>query len=223
MFKFEQYVNITQENATYTNQQGQKCYQSVHGNAFTRKNKAMEQQTRKTVALYDIMMYITYFLSDWLSPKPNLPTVIKYNISSKCNKRQEAKYEETEIDYEKIKSDYGLEDVKDIVWLKFTTDGYLGVVAVSNDINFQIPTNKNDYDLLENPSREYNKINNHYVYNSSGILVHHIGKKWDKSFVLIIHLPNIPNEYSRHDIEKAIGNYLIEQQVPIIDFYSHLY
>ena len=96
MFKFEQYVNITQENATYTNQRGQKCYQSVHGNAYTRKNKAMEQQTRKTVALYDIMTYIACFLSDWLSPKPNLPTVIKYNIPSKRIKRQNAKYEETE-------------------------------------------------------------------------------------------------------------------------------
>ena len=27
--------------------------------------------------------------------------------------------------------------------------------------------------------------------------------------------------YSKHNIEMAIGNYLIEQNVPIIDFYSH--
>ena len=37
-------------------------------------------------------------------------------------------------------------DRRDIVLLKFTKDGYLGVVAASDDINFSIPHNKSEYD-----------------------------------------------------------------------------
>lgn len=33
--------------------------------------------------------------------------------------------------YTKVKNEYALNDKKDIVWLKFTTEGFLGVVATS--------------------------------------------------------------------------------------------
>ena len=60
-------------------------------------------------------------------------------------------------------------------------------------------------------------------YNSSGILVHKLKKEWDESFVLVFPLRKLKEScgYSRHNIEMALGNYLIEQNVPIIDFYSH--
>jgi hypothetical protein len=119
-----------------------------------------------------------------------------------------------DIKYSKIANDYGLVDKRDIIWMKFTADGYLGVVATSNDINFDIPESSADYDK---------KHKNKWEYNTSGILVHHVDKRWDDTFVLIFPLANIPSGYKRGDIERAVGNYLIDKDVPIIDFYSHIY
>lgn len=119
------------------------------------------------------------------------------------------------IDYQNIKEVNNLEDIRDIVWMKFTTDGYLGVVAASNDINFQMPKCEKEYSQ-KNQSLKW-------IYNTSGILLHKLEKEWDTSFVLLFPLINIPKEYKRGDIERAIGNYLIDKHVPIIDFYSHRY
>lgn len=96
---------------------------------------------------------------------------------------------------------------------------FLGVVAISNDVNFDIPASSDEYD-----DKQYNAKEERYDwrFNSAGILVHALGKEWDKSFVLIFPLANIPSEYTRHDIEKAVGNYLIEMDVPILDYYSHM-
>ena len=49
------------------------------------------------------------------------------------------------VDYKKIQRENGLEDHRDIVWMKFTRDGYMGVVAVSNDIGFDIPSSCEEY------------------------------------------------------------------------------
>jgi len=120
-----------------------------------------------------------------------------------------------DINYREIKSSNNLSDIRDIVWLKFTDDGYLGVVAVSNDINFDMPASKENYD-------ERGK-NGRWIHNTSGIIVRSLGKEWNKKFVLLIPLKNIPDNLCRGDIERGIGNYLIFQGVPILDFYSHNY
>ncbi|MGC6173957.1 hypothetical protein [Lacrimispora sp. 38-1] len=98
--------------------------------------------------------------------------------------------------------------------MKFTTDGYLGVVAASDDINFGIPNN----------SLEYNekKPNNKWKYNTSGIIIHRLGKVWDENFVLVFPLPNI-GDGERSDIECGVGNYLISKGVPILNYYSHMF
>lgn len=62
-----------------------------------------------------------------------------------------------------------------------------------------------------------------WVHNSAGIIIHKLGKEWDESFVLIFPLKGIPNDYTRSDVETAIGNMLIEENVPILNFYSHMY
>lgn len=62
-----------------------------------------------------------------------------------------------------------------------------------------------------------------WKYKTSGIIVHKLEKKWDDSFVLLFPLNGIPEGYSRHDIEKVIGNLLIMKGVSILNFYSHLY
>lgn len=107
---------------------------------------------------------------------------------------------------------------------KFTKDGYVGVVATSDDINFDVPNSSSDYDKKHKVYNTYlKKWEDKWVYNSSGIIIHKLGKQWDESFVLIFPLKNIPQGYGRGDVERAVGNLLIEKGVPILDFYSHIY
>lgn len=100
------------------------------------------------------------------------------------------------INYEHIKHLYKLERQSDIVWMRFTTHGYLGVVASSNDINFDYNTN-------------------------SGKIIKSVNKEWDKKKIIIVPLPKIAGRRERLQIEKMIGNYLSDNKVPIIDLYSH--
>ena len=114
----------------------------------------------------------------------------------------------------------GLTSNADIVWMKFTKDGYVGVIACSNDINFDIPPNSEAYD-------EQKVINGKisWKYATSGILVHSVDKTWDTDFVLVFPLIGLKEgkegTKQRHDIENGIGNYLISQDIPIIDYFSH--
>ncbi len=97
---------------------------------------------------------------------------------------------------------------EDLVWMKFTDQGFLGVVAVSADINFYIPKD-GDTDVSNR--------------NTAGFIVHWLKQSWDRSFVLAFPLKSIPEDLKRSDIETGIGNYLISQKVPILDYYSHRY
>lgn len=90
----------------------------------------------------------------------------------------------------------GMKDEKDIVWLKFTKNGFLGVVATSSDINFRMD-------------------------NTSGKIIDSVGECWNEDYVLIFPLENIPSGWNRHLVESAVGNYLIDNGVPILDYYSH--
>lgn len=113
--------------------------------------------------------------------------------------------------YKKIKKEYGLLSISDIVWMKFTTEGILGAVAVSNDINFEIPKD-NNYD---------EKIKGYWKYNSSGIIIKELELNWNSNEILVFPLINIPEGLNRGDIECGIGNYLINNGIPILDYYSH--
>ena len=116
-----------------------------------------------------------------------------------------------------------LQDVKDIVWMKFTKDGHLGVVAASFDIGFDIPKDDDDFNGQVSGVKK--------MPSSSGIIVYDLFKKrlcekWNESFVLIFPLIGIPvgkdgNPVDRRNYECGIGNYLIEKEVPILDYYSH--
>ncbi|WP_261063851.1 hypothetical protein [Streptococcus mitis] len=117
------------------------------------------------------------------------------------------------IDYKNIQKEFGLADVRDIVWMKFTSSGALGVVASSNDINFQKPSSIKEYDEKQQ--------NGKWKYNTSGIIIDRLGEKWDESFVLIFPIKSIPRSMTRHGVEKKIGNYLIDKGIPILDYYSH--
>ena len=181
---------------------------SVHfGNTY-RLDEAREQASFSPVDVNVITTYVNDFFRSI-----GMNTVAAPVISNPL-----------QIDYEKIKRDYVLDELGDIVWMKFTKDRYLGVVATSNDINFDIPNNTAEYDKKEWKYNSFLKQKELvWKHTSSGILVHQLGKVWDTSFVLVFPLSNIPNGYTRGNIERAIGNYLIDKKVPIIDFYSHNY
>lgn len=179
---------------------------SVHY-SNVRFKKAKKQAELNPLPIDKVIEYINDFLNDIGVEKVSSPKVAA-----------------TSIDYDSIKTTNNLNDVRDIVWLKFTKDGYIGVVAVSNDINFDIPRSEEDYNkkikVFNNWSKQYE---DRWKYNTSGIIVHHLGKCWDESFVLLFPLKNIPGNLSRSDVERGIGNYLIDKGVPILDFYSHNY
>lgn len=83
------------------------------------------------------------------------------------------------------------------IWLRFPNDGYLGVVGSSNDINFDKDTNS--YKIIK-----------------------YSGCEWDENRIIIIPLPEIKNREERELVEKMVGNYLLDNGVPIIDKYSHM-
>lgn len=117
------------------------------------------------------------------------------------------------IDYKNIQKEFDLADVRDIVWMKFTSSGALGVVASSNDVNFQKPRTIKEYDKKQQNGR--------WEYNTSGIIIDCLGETWDESFVLIFPIKSIPKGMTRHGVEKRIGNHLIDKGIPILDYYSH--
>ena len=100
-----------------------------------------------------------------------------------------------------------------VVWIKFSDKGHVGVVASGADINFDYPTDYKDYTKQENGE---------WKYNSSGILLHFLGLHWYTDAVLIIPIPEDCG-YSKREVEVAVGNYLIDCGIPIIDYYSHNY
>lgn len=103
--------------------------------------------------------------------------------------------------YLSLQKEYNLLSPKHIVWLKFAQnenkEQRLGVVCASDDINF-------NYE------------------NTSGKLIKAIGYEWCYETVLICPLAGI-SDGMRRDLETGIGNYLSNEGVPILDFYSHRY
>lgn len=203
MCEIDQYLNIYKDTPPLN---GKKYEVSVHYSDF-RLKKAEEQSKLKPVEIEKIIEYVNQFLGLLDMDKVDFPKADGRNV-----------------DYKKIQIDNNLRDVRDIVWLKFTEDGYLGVVATSNDINFDIPESREAYNKKKKEYDLYSKTEKRvWTHNTSGIIVHHVNKSWDETFVLIFPLKNIKNNLTRNDIERGIGNYLISKDVPILDFYSHNY
>ena len=178
------------------------AYSSVHYDKLTRFDKAKEQAELKGKNIQEIMDYTNEFLG-------------LLGMNSAINPIIEREAFENNL-YKEIKEKNNLKDERDIVWMKFTKDGLLGVVATSNDINFQVPYDLSDY--------KEKITKNKWKYNTSGIIIHYLKKQWDESFVLIFPLQNISEKkLKRGDVERGIGNYLIKKEVPILDFFSHRY
>lgn len=177
---------------------------SVHYQDKTRFDKAKEQSKISPVSVEDIIKYTNEFL-------------INIGLNEVSNPK--CYYEDWELfDYDKVQLNNNLNSRKHIIWMKFTKDGYLGVVAASDDINFDIPTSESNYNDTTDGKEKSN--NNKWKHTTSGIIVHSLKKIWDEEFILLFPLPNI-GDGMRKDIECGIGNHLISKGVPILDFYSH--
>lgn len=208
--------------AFYETKQGYRGHRSIH-NLYDniRVNKAIEQAALEPVPISKVFSYVNDFLElvklkNGLALKRSQVEQIKLDkekqiiidngiIAVDCHwtepiyDNELRKYTYYDRKYDIIKDKFDLRYPNDIIWLKFTVDGYVGVVAKSFDINF-------DYDT------------------TSGELLRLVNKEWNSSFVLIFPLTqDILRYYDKRDLETAIGNYLIEKKVPIIDYYSHNY
>ncbi len=179
--EYEKYKNIPFDCPKYDEKNPDYRCSIDYDKTNYRKNKATVEAQKERVELSYICKLIDEFLK-------------KVGIESECIIIKGIDIL-LSINYEVIKRQYKLNCQSDIVWIKFTDDGYLGVVASSNDINF--------------------KSN-----NTSYKLINYVGKKWNENLILIVPLPKI-SYTERLLIEKMLGNYLIDNNIPIIDYYSH--
>lgn len=188
-------------------------------NDTVRNDKAVEQSKLAPVPISNVFAYVNEFLEALREENGHKNNnircksidldntqhvvfdngiIVKDLIWTECQyDKVSKKYTKWDTKYDKIKEKFNLKNPFDIVWLKFTDSGHVGVVAKSFDINFR--------DDL-----------------SSGVLVKEVCQAWDKSFVLVFPMTSeILGNHKVGDIELAVGNYLISKGVPIIDFYSH--
>lgn len=194
----------------------------------TRNEKAVEQASLEAIPLGKVYSYINEFLelireeNGFTEKKIKIDTImfddtehiiIDNGIIIRDNnwippQWNGKKYDKYDKKYDVIKDKFGLERVSDILWFKFTDHGHLAVVASSCDINWD---------------------NN----SSCGILVNEVGEVFDTSFVFVFPLTkqmirtkaepySFNRKYSSKELELAVGNYLIDKGVPIIDYCSHM-
>lgn len=180
---------------------------SVHYGKTKRFEKAKEEYTSKPIDSKQIIKCVNEYLVAY---------GLKINVCSNVVKTDEISLDKFN---RSTKETYGLNSEKDILWIKFTTSGHIGVVAVSNDVNFNMPNSKQEYD---------ERKGGRWKYNTSGIIVHYLKEEvnslleWDSSFFLVFPLIGLSNgKKERHIIETGVGNYLISKGAPILDFYSH--
>lgn len=92
---------------------------------------------------------------------------------------------------------------RDLIWMKFTTDKFLGCVAFSKGTTT-------------------NKDVNFKMNNKSGKIINSCRKFWDTSFILCFPLiPKNENAVPSKQMEYKVGECLISENVPILDYFSH--
>ena len=212
----------TENKAFYYNDNGEKRPRGVKWYGDTvRKDKAKDQSDLPPTPICNVFIYVNEFIEllraengyceknvrfepfvldntiHTIMDNGILTMGLKWDAPIYDCKKQ--KYVEWDYKYDVIKNKFNLGKPSDIVWIKFTDKGHVGVIAKSFDINFDSKT-------------------------SSTVLVEEVREAWDKSFVMIFPMTyEILGNRSVGDLELGIGNYLIDKKVPIIDFYSHNY
>lgn len=220
MYDLDRYF-LPDEDAFYIKDNGELGKRSIHyRNDRTRVRKAEEQSRLEPVAVSQVLAYVNELLN-FIRLDNGAAQAVRVDsieldgrghlildngiIAMGCHwilpeyDKRSRRYVKWDHKYDIIKEIFDLRDARDIVWIKFTKNGRVGVVAQSFDINF-------DYDT------------------TSGELARDWDGGWDTSFVLIFPLTqDILRRNSKEELETAIGKYLTEKKVPIIDYYSHNY
>lgn len=201
------YKNLSNlyEYTQFRGRDGNHKYKSLHGKessvtattirkdeADKQKSLAIRQHKTKNESVANVIKLTEEFLAkiEFEVVYYNDNPIIELD-KKKINQRNKV----VRINYDDVAKQCSLNNRNHIIWMKFTEDGYLGLVAASDDINFSMK-------------------------NSSGSIINYLTQKWDESFVLMFPLKGITDGL-RKDIECGIGNYLIDNNVPILDFYSH--
>ncbi len=96
---------------------------SVHGKSYDRYVVAKKQLKMEPPKVSLIINYVNEFLE----------TIGVNRVDNPIMSPQD-------VNYKDMKEKYNLADEREIVWMKFTINGFLGVVATSNDIGFDYPT-----------------------------------------------------------------------------------
>lgn len=226
MMDLEEYFRKN-EKAFYINDKGEEKFRGVHkyyGDTL-RNDEAREQSNLTPTQICNVFSYVNEFIEllrisngyceknvrfEPLVLDNTIHTIMDNGILTMGLKwgapiydYEKQEYVEWDYKYDIIKNKFNLGKPSDIVWIKFTTKGHVGVVAKSFDINF-------------------NRKTSNGKPISSTVLVEEVGETWDKSFVMIFPMTSeILGNRSVGDLELGIGSYLIDKKVPIIDFYSH--
>ena len=133
---------------------------------------------------------------------------IGIGINAEIDNEVEVKPEEEKtkgrISYFDIRQKSGISCKEDIVWIKFNKSGCISVVGTGCDIYFTPKTK---------------------AETSAGKINTFLEQEWDEDYVLVFPLIGLKHleGFDRSDIESGIGNYLIANDVPILDYYSHNY
>lgn len=194
---------------------------SVRTNDPFRFHQAQLQATLKPVSVEKIIKYTHKFLGKLaISPKKKSSVIFTDFTLDADNNLTPAGYQQLtdqfkvpfvapdSIEVGDESSTHGV----DYLWLRFTSDGFLASVEANTAINFSLPQVASDYSL---------KFKQKWQYDSTAILVHQLGQTWDTSFILVFPLPKIPTPLTLTDIRAGVGNYLVQKDVPILDYYAH--
>lgn len=121
------------------------------------------------------------------------------------------------LDYDRIAKEHQLADRRDIVNIRFDREGRAVLVAVSDDVNFcPVPKGPDEFDA---------KDGNYWKYSTAAVILSALGTDWDRTRLLLFPLSGLSRTgYSRHDVEKAIGNHLLQSgECALLDKFSHCY
>lgn len=116
------------------------------------------------------------------------------------------------INYEDIMKEYKTNNSGHIVWVLFTNTGHVAVVGAGKDLRFSHNKNSGTWKIL-NELKEKNK-----------------DLEWNKSEVILIPIRGLKSIgkksldnilLCRNGVEQLIGDCLIENNIPILNYYSH--
>ena len=121
---------------------------------------------------------------------------------------------EEKINYKKIMMDHKTNGEGHVIWIQFVKSGHVAVVGAGKDIGFPTTRNKGTWSFLKRLEDGSKNV------------------EWDESQVIVIPirgldeksngLKNVNNVLNcRNGVEQCIGDYLIQQKIPILNYYSH--